>query len=168
MYDSEEERFAYYYIENALFRTSSLWDLLAQFYRLYYGVSVNANNVYYNKLFNPISPHSSKFRNIAIEINEYFNQEDNTSCDGMWEGNHRYVNDCRNKMTHRNSPNVSAMSDYDINMKQHPTCMLKRIIEDYAVVTRYIVDILVKIEGEIKNNLQGYIQENQSKILKCG
>lgn len=108
-----------------------------------------------NKLFNPVSPHSSKFRNITIEINEYFNQEDNTSCDDMWEGNHRYVNDCRNKMTHRNSPNVSAMSDYDINMKQHPTCMLKRIIEDYAVVTRYIVDILEKIEGEIKKIYKG-------------
>ena len=33
--ETEEERNAYYYIENALFRTSSLWDLLAQFYRLF-------------------------------------------------------------------------------------------------------------------------------------
>ena len=33
---TEEEQMAFYYIENALFRTSSLWDLLAQFYRLYY------------------------------------------------------------------------------------------------------------------------------------
>lgn len=33
--ETEEERNAYYYIENALFRISSLWDLLAQFYRLF-------------------------------------------------------------------------------------------------------------------------------------
>lgn len=32
--NSTEEQNTYYFIENALFRTSILWDLLAQFYRI--------------------------------------------------------------------------------------------------------------------------------------
>jgi hypothetical protein len=42
---SEEETMAYYYIENALFRTSSLWDMLAQLYRLYYHIQIDQDKV---------------------------------------------------------------------------------------------------------------------------
>lgn len=145
---SYEETVAYYYIENALFRISSLWDLLAQLYRLYYQIEVDADKVYYNKIFNPRSPKSDVFKDNAREINDYIQQEDDTDVEGEWEGNHGYVNACRNKMTHRNSPNVSVMSDYDVNLKQHPSYILKRIIEDYNVVSKYIGEILdiIKIE----------------------
>lgn len=52
-------------------------------------------------------------------------------------------------MTHRNSPNVSIISDYDTNFKQNPSYMLKRIIEDYNVVSKYISEILNIVEKEI-------------------
>jgi hypothetical protein len=146
---SYEETMAYYYIENALFRTSSLWDLLAQLHRLYYQIEVDADKVYYKKIFNPSSPKSDLFKDKAREIYDYIQQEDDTDLEGEWKGNHGYVNAIRNKMTHRNSPNVPVMSDYDVNLKQHPSYILKKIIEDYNVVSKYIGEILDYIENEV-------------------
>jgi Cthe_2314-like HEPN len=149
---SEEETMAYYYIENALFRTSSLWDMLGQLYRLYYQIEIDQDKVYYKKIFNPLSPYSIKYKDKANEINNYLNQENDTNIDGEWKGNHKFVNDCRNKMTHRNSPNIAVMSDYDINFKNHPSFLLKRIVEDYNVVSKYISEILDEIDKEIQKD----------------
>lgn len=146
---SYEETMAYYYIENALFRTYTLWELLAQLYRLCYQIVVDVDKVYHNKIFDPKSPTSDKFKEKAREINKYIEQEDNTDMEGEWEGNYKYVKKCRHKMTHRNSPNVSIISDYDMNFKQNPSYMLKRIIEDYNVVSKYISEILNIVEKEI-------------------
>lgn len=46
------------------------------------------------------------------------------------------------------------MSDFDLNLKNHPIFQLKRVIEDYAVVSRYIADILNQIENEMTNSLE--------------
>lgn len=163
--NSEEEKLAYYYIENALFRTSSLWDMLAQLYCLFYQIKkidektknkvlIQQNEVYYKKIFNPKLSFSNKFKDKAININNYLYQEDYTSIEGEWKGNHQYTNKCRNKMTHRNSPNVSVISDYDLNFKSHPSVMLKRIIEDYVVVSKYINEILDEIEKQIISDIE--------------
>lgn len=149
--NSEEERLAYYYVENALFRTSSLWDMLAQLYCLFYKIEIPKDRIYYNKIFNPTLPNSNKFKKKAIEINNYLKQENDISIAGEWKGNHQYINDCRNKMTHRNSPNVTVISDYDFNFKDHPSFLLKRIIEEYAVVSKYIKELLDEIEKNIEN-----------------
>ncbi|MDO4302016.1 MAG: hypothetical protein Q4D26_11590 [Clostridia bacterium] len=138
----------YYFIENAMFRTSSLWDILAQLYRLYYNLDIEPTKVYYNKLFNPDNNVNDQFKEKAREIYNYIKQEDDTNCEGEWKGNHTFVNGCRNKMTHRNSPNVGVMSDFDINLKVAPTYMLKRLIEDYGRVSMYISEILYKIEKD--------------------
>lgn len=158
--ECEEERLAYYYIENSLFRISSLWDILAQLFCLYYNIKIPTNDIYYNKLFNQERKdyyrkysiykikNFEEFKEQAHNINSYLNQKDNTQLEGEWKGNHRYINKWRNKMTHRNSPNITTMSDYDLNFKSHPTYMLKRIIEDYSVVSKYIDKILNTIEAE--------------------
>lgn len=150
---SVEEIYSYYYIENALFRTSSLWDMLAQLYRLYYQINVKPNEVYYNQIFNHKSRYSKNFKKKATLISNYLKQEDDTAVNGEWKGNHKFVNACRNKMTHRNSPNITVLSDFDVNFKHHPTYLLKRIIEDYNVVSKFISDIMDDIEKEIKNNM---------------
>lgn len=163
--NSEEEKLAYYYIENALFRTSSLWDMLAQIYCLFYQIKkidkknqnevmISKNEVYYKTIFNPKLSFSNKFKDKAININNYLEQEDDTSIDGEWKGNHKYTNGCRNKMVHRNSPNVTVMSDYDFNFKSHPSFLLKRIIEDYVVVFKYISEILDEIEKQLIKNIK--------------
>ena len=52
-------------------------------------------------------------------------------------------------MTHRNSPNISVLSDYDMRFKDHPSFMLKRIIEDYVTVSKYLGEILDEIEKDL-------------------
>lgn len=150
--DTKEEKLAYYYLENALFRTSSLWDMLAQLYRLYFDINIPKEKVYYKQIFNPTNNHSNNFKIKATEIFQYIEQLDNTDCDGEWQGNHIFSNNLRNKMTHRNSPNVAVMSDFDMNLKYHPTFQLKRVIEDYVVVSKYITDILNQIENDVINS----------------
>lgn len=151
--NSEEESLAYYYIENGLFRTSSLWDMLAQLYCLFYQINISKNKIHYKEIFKPNSPHAKKFKEKARNIKNYIRQEDETGIEGEWKGNHKYTNDRRNKMTHRNSPNITSMSDYDLNFKDHPSFMLKRIIEDYVVVSKYLREILDEIEKEV---MQGF------------
>lgn len=143
---SEEEMFSYYFIENALFRTSSLWDILAQLYCLYFSVQISTDRIHYKKIFKPNSEFATNFKVAATKINQYINQEDDTDLDGEWKGNHKFINELRNKMTHRNSPNVTTMSDFDLNLKHHPSFMLKRIVEDYFTVSNYIQEILNDIE----------------------
>lgn len=146
--ESAEERLAFYYIENALFRTSSLWDMLAQLYRLFYNIEIPKEKVYYKKIFDPLN-NSDNFKVKATEIYNYINQDDDTECEGEWKGNHSFSNNLRNKMTHRNSPNVAVISDYNINLKHHPAFQIKRIIEDYVVVSQFINEVLNEIENEI-------------------
>ena len=57
-------------------------------------------------------------------------------------------------MTHRNSPNVAVMSDYDTNLKQHPVFLIKRILEDYVTATKYIKEILDEIEKEVMKGFE--------------
>ncbi|WP_102694147.1 Cthe_2314 family HEPN domain-containing protein [Rummeliibacillus pycnus] len=146
---SEEEVLAYYYIENALFRTISLWDMLGQLYRLFYKIEIPNNEVYYNRIFNPKNNYSEQFKDKSKTIHAYLTQKDDIKVDGEWRGNHRFVNNYRNKMIHRNSPSVAAISDYDVNLKHHPSFLLKRIIEDYYVVSKFLSDILDEIDEEI-------------------
>lgn len=152
-----EQQNTYYYIENALFRTSILWDLLAQFYRLYYDIEIDKTKVYYSQIFNPDKEINDKFKEKAREIHKYICEEDDTDCEGEWKGNHKFVNEQRNKMTHRNSPNVGVMSDFDINLKMHPAFILKRIIEDYSVVSKQLLEILNLIEKDEMDNFDEII-----------
>ncbi|MBR0598588.1 Cthe_2314 family HEPN domain-containing protein [Sinanaerobacter chloroacetimidivorans] len=140
--ESDKEILAFYYIENALFRTLSLWDMLAQLYRLFYNIDLPKEKVYYKQIFDPKLKHCDKFKTKATEIYEYLGQVNDIDCEGEWKGNHNFCNVLRNQMTHRNSPNVAVMSDYDLNLKHHPIFLLKRIIEDYVAVSQYIKDIL--------------------------
>lgn len=142
---SEEELLAYYYIENALFRTSSLWDILAQFYRLKYSLNIDVTKVYYKQIFNPNAEFSTSYKEKANTIFNYINEDDDTSSEGRWHGNHSFINNLRNKMTHRNSPNLSVISDFDVNFKHHPSLILKRTIEDYNIVSIFLREIIDEI-----------------------
>ena len=157
---NDKEKLAYYYIENLLFRLSILWDILAQLYCLYYKIPIPKTQIYYNKLFNLDARYIKSnsinkiqtfkdFKTKVTTIKNYLQQEDDdTELYKQWKGNHRFINELRNKMTHRNSPNVPSMSNFDINNKHHPTYLLKRIVEDYNVVSKYIDDILTDIEKD--------------------
>jgi hypothetical protein len=48
---SIQEKEAIYYTENAIFRTSVLWDMLAQLYNIHYKNNQHPEKVYYTTLF---------------------------------------------------------------------------------------------------------------------
>lgn len=144
---NEMQFLAYYFIENALFRVSSLWDLLAQLYNIYYDIKFPIDKLHYKRFFT-----SKKHKNIiGEEIGLYLEQKDNTDCEGEWQGNHQYVKNLRNKMTHRNSPNITVISNFDTEFKLPPIYSLKRITEDYATASKYIDEILNKAQKNLKN-----------------
>ena len=49
------------------------------------------------------------------------------------------------------------MSDFDINLKMHPAFILKRIIEDYSVVSKQLLEILNLIEKDEMDNFDEII-----------
>ena len=66
----------------------------------------------------------------------------------FWKGNHEYVSEYRNKMTHRNSPNVTTMSNYDLELRMPMRYVLKRVIEDYVKASKFIKQVLNEIVSE--------------------
>lgn len=141
---SEEVMLSFYYIENAIFRTSTLWDVLAQFYNVYCDIGRGVREIHYQRFF------KNEFSDVEVEIKEnvdnivqYLEQNDDDSItDRFWEGNHQYIKDYRNQMTHRNAPDEHSLSDIGINLKTHPRLLLRRVIEDYYRAVQFVDEIL--------------------------
>lgn len=150
-----ERKEAIYYTENAVFRTGILWDLLAQLYNVRYKVNENPRRVYVSALFQ-IEVQSSHPNPLAQEIYNYITEDEDQSTrsteKGFWIGNHKYVVDYRNKMTHRNSPNVMAISDYDIHFPVSMRYVLKRVIEDYFKASEFIKQLLQEIISDFNGD----------------
>lgn len=149
---SEEEKEAIYYTENALFRTSVLWDLMAQLYNIKYKNNSNPDKVYYSMLFHNDTQgkHPNPF---AIDVYSYITEAEDPEyvyeeCE-EWKGNHAYISSYRNKMTHRNSPNIATISSYDIELRMPMRYVLKRSIEDYVRASQYIQKLLGIILKEL-------------------
>lgn len=159
---SDEEDLAYYFIENAVYRTISLWDMLAQFYRLLYEIDIDKTQLYYKPFFNQdVKKEKHRLKDEALNLNEiknYINQADDTDTYGEWKGNHTFVRNIRHKLVHRNEPNVTTFSDFDINIKHHPTYMLKRICEDYAMVCKFLDEVVSLIENEEMHKLKSLLE----------
>ena len=150
---SMNEELADYYLENAIFRLSSLWDMLAQLYRLHYNLKVQVDKVNYGKLFTDeknVTLFGEKGERIRDYLKEAENKEDNINDDYvMWKGNHKFMQDFRNQMTHRNSPNLTSISDFGISLRNQPLYTAKRLVEDYVMVSKFIAEIIKKIDKEI-------------------
>jgi len=140
---SESERLAIYYIENAVFRTSILWDMLAQLFNVKHNIVSDKTKIYYKSFF---GTHLSKVDSTnATVITDYLEQDDNTD-DELWQGNHVYISEYRNQMTHRNSPNVSSMSNYACQIRLPARYVLKRVVEDYSQVSKFIKNFVDDID----------------------
>lgn len=145
---SAEEEEAIYYTENAVFRTSALWDLLAQLYNVKHKGNHNPDKVYYSQLFH--NDAQGKHPNpLAQQIYAYITEDEVEDRvyekDEFWLGNHKYVKAYRDKMTHRNSPNVVTISSYAIELRMPMRYVLKRVIEDYAKASEFIKLMLEEI-----------------------
>ena len=142
------EKEAIYYTENAVFRISALWDLLAQLYNVKYKNNRNPEKVYYQTLFhndtqgkhpNPFAQKVYAYITQAEEENRVYEDSE------FWVGNHRYVAEYRDKMTHRNSPNVPTMSNYAFELRMPMRYVLKRAIEEYVKASEFIKQLLDEI-----------------------
>lgn len=149
---SNEEYKAIYYTENAVFRTSVLWDLLAQLFNIKAGIGKPFDKVYTSQLFHD-AQQGRRANQFAKKVYEYMEQADNLDVE-PWEGNHKYVKDFRDKMTHRASPNVSSFSNFAVEVRIPSVYVLKRVIEDYVKVSEFIQELIIDIlkDYEMLNN----------------
>lgn len=134
----QNELRAIYFIENMVFRTEILWDMLAQLYNELWLVRKPIDRVYTERFFNEMSQGNNKKKQ-AISICAYFNECDTVKEDyEHWEGNHKYIKEYRNQMTHRNSPNISTVSTFATELRPPAMFVLKRATEDYLKAVEFI------------------------------
>ncbi len=159
---SEEEFQATYYMENAVFRIESLWDLLAQLFNLKENINKPFDKIYAEQLFHD-AQQGKKAKAFAKKVYAYMQQQDDLNVE-PWEGNYDYVKNFRNKMTHRISPNITSFSSYGMELRMPVILTLKRVIEDYNQVSQFIHEILDDIlkDYEFLNNVKLYAEEENN------
>lgn len=151
---SDSKDMAYYFVENAIFRISCLWDVYAQICNLVFNTGKKVNQIHYKKFFNPKQNYvkDKELLKIQKEVNGYINEIDEIRDDFVfWGGNHNYVNNLRNRFTHRNDPHFFTMLNSnggDFVLPDPPLYELKRIIEDYNMCFTFIKDIHEKVQNK--------------------
>lgn len=147
------QKAASYYIENALFRLTSLWDMLAQGYRVLYdvkknlmGKKIDINHMKYKNFFDHTKTPHTNFEDEANRIFDYISN----NC------NHRTTNELRNQMAHIFTPNLFYISNYTVNAPYPMSFQITTILEDYIKVTKYLSELFDNAEKIIAmqmNNL---------------
>lgn len=147
---SDNEMKALYYIENMIFRTSTLWDMLAQLCNVFWKKEKAVNKIYTESFFRDCSQGKNK-RTFAKDVYNYFKETDEIKGDlEKWKGNFEYIKEYRNKMTHRNSPNITSLSNFDMQLRPPAIFILKRVTEDYLKAIKFIKRILGDIFTELE------------------
>lgn len=135
---TEDEDNALYHVENIVFRVSILWDLLAQLCNTIYHTGLQVEKVYHNKYFDKYSKGDNAIE-IIQEIKSYIDETENFELDiSPWKGNHAFLSDYRNQMTHRVSPNVTSISTLGMTLRPPTMYVLHRAIEDYYKVSSFL------------------------------
>lgn len=150
------EWMAYYSIENAMFRIEALWDILAHFYNIKYELGEEIHKVYHSRIFSSDETKLRKYwcNNPSSEVTKiisYLNENDDTSIDGEWKGNYKFINSLRNNMTHKFSISQSTISSYAFEFKHHPSFILKRLCESFSTLEKFIFEICDSIIEEMEN-----------------
>lgn len=145
---SSNESMSIYFTENAVFRTSVLWDMLAQLYNIKAQIGKPIEKVYANQIFHD-AQQGKRADPFATKVYCYMTQPDDLYIE-PWGGNYSYVKDFRDKMTHRNSPNISTVSDFAVELRMPMVYVLKRVVEDYSQVSAFIGEIISEILEDYK------------------
>ena len=139
---TRQEDIAMYHVENMVFRTSILWDLLAQLCNVLFHTGIKPEDIHYNRFFRNHSKGDNAIP-FCKEVVEYLEEEENTSADiNPWPGNHKYLNDYRNQMTHRVSPNISSISTFGATLRPPVMYVLHRTVEDYYKVSSFLCKLI--------------------------
>ncbi|MGE6719557.1 Cthe_2314 family HEPN domain-containing protein [Peribacillus frigoritolerans] len=158
-----EDREAYYYIENIMFRLTILWDILAQLANDVFEVKEPIDGIHYKTFFIRHSKQSKSNEEIYIiaeEIKNYLDENEGDNTENPWKGNHKYVNNLRNSFTHRLNPHLVNFHNGIFNRKENeksgitlptsPLYELKRILEDYVQVYKFVLKIKNDYVKEVK------------------
>lgn len=143
----KSENTAIYFIENLVFRSAILWDMLAQVCNAFWLINKPTDEIYVACFFHDLAQ-GKKARQFAKDVYQYFKQEEEIRGDmEAWDGNHEYVKKYRDQMTHRNSPNVSTMSSFAIELRPPAIFVLKRATEDYLMAIKFLNIILDEVSS---------------------
>lgn len=164
-YENNEELF--YYNENILFRLITLWDLLAQLTNTIFKTNVPVDKVHYKTYFRIYAKSSvdETLQFFSKDVNTYlneisdFNQFEELKREDLttpWVGNHRVINQIRNGFTHKINPHIMSVhngpinDDTSLNLPIPPINELKRLLEDYNRVYKYIFALRSAIKNPIR------------------
>lgn len=162
---TKQEFIAMYHVENIVYRTSMLWDLLAQLCNILFQTGIHPESIHYNRYFRNYAKGDNAIP-ICKEIVEYLDEEDDPSADvNPWPGNHKYLNGFRNQMTHRVSPNISSISTFGATLRPPVIYLLHRAIEDYYKVSSYLCSLINQYLEDHKDwSPFGLIPEQNAEI----
>lgn len=138
---STEEYVALYHTENIVFRVSVLWDLLAQICNVIYETGYDTCKIFYGPYFQKYSK-GEKTIDIAKRVTEYLDEEDSDEDINPWPGNHKFLNEYRNQMTHRVSPNITSFSTLGTTMRPPIMYVLHRALEDYYKASEFLCEMI--------------------------
>lgn len=149
------EWLAYYFIENAMFRVETMWDILAHVYNIKYDLGEPIHKVYHSRIFSNQDKYKNEYWNgnppqNVQKIVDYINENDDTN-GKIWKGNYSFINTLRNNMTHKFSISQSNMSNFAFEMKYPPAYILKRLCESFATLQEFLYEIFDSILEEIEN-----------------
>lgn len=120
---------------------------------LYY-TNLRVEQIDYNRYFEKYSKGKNAIE-IVKEIKSYLNETYDFEVDtNHWKGNHAFLNDCRNQMTHRVSPSVSSISTLGIILRHLTMYVLYRATEDYYMVSHFLCKLINIFLEERKDWLQ--------------
>lgn len=162
---SKEEFQMFYYLENIIYRQITLWDLLAQFYNIYYDVNLPVEKIEYKRFFNNYS--KKDYLNMS-EINKYVQYQDKKGKEKTVSSykQHQFISEYRNRLTHRISDAVHSMSNLGIIFKVHPLYLLGMIIADLKQCICFFDDILSEILKNKEKLLKAFLPKGNILILK--
>lgn len=142
---SSNEKIALYFMENMVFRTAILWDMLAQLCNVYWRINKPIDKIYVQSFFHDYAQGKTA-KEFAKSVYAYLTECDHVGLDNEpWVGNHTFVKGYRDKMAHRNSPNISTISTYAIELRPPAIFVLKRVTEDYLKATEFIKIMITDI-----------------------
>lgn len=148
---SSEEEAALYHVENIVLRVSILWDLLAQLCNVIYHTGISVDRIYYNRYFTKYSQGEEAI-DIVKEIKTYIDQDEDLESDTTpWLGNHKFLNDYRNQLTHKISPSVSSISTLGFTLRPPTMYVLHRAVEDYYAVSAFLCRLVNEFLEDYKD-----------------
>ena len=147
----DNELVAMYHIENMIYRVSVLWDLLAQLCNIIYHTNIKPDKIYCNRYFDQFSSGDNSI-DIVKKIKIYFDEEEDMTTDkNPWRGNHKFLNEYRNQMTHRISPSLTTISTFGSSLCPPPMYVLHRVTEDYYKVSSFLCDLINDFKKEYED-----------------